>query len=115
MSRQLVRFGLVCGWPARFQCRRGWSSSPLRGDNGTVYFTGYIAATPMPEFAGLAMEGPRYRYVVEAVSDEILLDQALMAPVKGASGMAAGALMTNWPGTRDPRSEHFRIDPCVRR
>ena len=58
----------------------------VTGDNGTVYFTGYIAATPMPEFAGLAMEGPRYRYAVEAVSDEILLDQALMAPVKGASG-----------------------------
>ena len=64
----------------------------VTGDNGTVYFTGYIAATPMPEFAGLAMEGPRYRYAVEAASDEILLDQSLMAPVKGASG-TAGALM----------------------
>ncbi|HTX75591.1 MAG TPA: hypothetical protein VMD29_05235 [Terracidiphilus sp.] len=73
--------------PARLQ------SLTVTGDNGPVYFTGYVAATPMPEFAGLAMEGPRYRYVVEAVSDEILLDQALMAPVKGASGLAAGALV----------------------
>lgn len=74
--------------PARFE------QLTVTGDNGTVYFTGYIAATPMPEFVGLAMEGPRYRYVVEAVSDEILLDQALMAPVKGAAGLPAGALMT---------------------
>lgn len=74
--------------PARF------NQLTVTGDNGTVYFTGYLAATPMPEFAGLAMEGPRYRYLVEAVSDEILLDMALMAPVKGASGMTAGALMT---------------------
>ncbi|HWE86075.1 MAG TPA: hypothetical protein VG267_14115 [Terracidiphilus sp.] len=73
--------------PARFQ------QLTVTGDNGQIYFTGYIAATPMPEFAGLAMEGPRYRYLVEAVSDEILLDQALMAPVKGATGLAAGALL----------------------
>lgn len=73
--------------PARF------NAVTVTGDNGTVYFTGYVAATPMPEFAGLAMEGPRYRYAVEAVSDEVLLNQALMAPVKGASGVAAGALL----------------------
>ena len=65
----------------------------VTGDNGTVYFTGYIAATPMPEFAGLGMAGPYYRYAVEAVSDEILLDLALMAPVKGASGVTAGTLV----------------------
>ncbi len=73
--------------PARLQ------QVTITGDNGTVYFTGYVAATPMPEYAGLAMEGPRYRYAVEAVSDEILLDQALMAPVKGASNVTAGALV----------------------
>lgn len=73
--------------PARFQ------QLTVTGDNGQVYFTGYVAATPMPEFAGLAMEGPRYRYLVQAVSDEILLEQTLMAPVKGASGVTAGALL----------------------
>ena len=67
----------------------------VTGDDGMVFFTGYIAATPMPEFAGLAMEGPRYRYAVEAVSDELLLDQALMAPVKGTSGVGAGALVAS--------------------
>jgi hypothetical protein len=66
----------------------------VTGDDGTAYFTGYIATTPMPEYAGLALEGPRYRYAVQAISDEILLDQILMPPSKGTSGQTAGALMT---------------------
>jgi hypothetical protein len=49
-------------------------------DSGTVYFTGYIAATPLPEYAGLGVTGPQYRYVIEAFSDEILLDQQLLPP-----------------------------------
>lgn len=73
--------------PARFQ------PISVTGDDGRVYFTGYIAAAPVPEYAGLALEGPRYRYSVQAISDEILLDQALMSPSKGASNLTAGALM----------------------
>jgi hypothetical protein len=42
----------------------------------------------------LALEGPRYRIVIQALSDELLLDQNLMAPSKGAAGETAGALMT---------------------
>ena len=71
-----------------------FASVAVSGDDGTVYFTGYVAATPMPEYAGLAIDGPRYRLAVQAVSDEILLDQALMASSKGISGLGAGALMT---------------------
>jgi hypothetical protein len=67
----------------------------VMGDDGTAYFTGYIAASPMPEFAGLAMEGPRYRYAIQAVSDEIVLDQILMPPNKGTSGQTAGGLLTS--------------------
>ena len=80
--------GSALAAPARFQ------QLAVTGDDGQVYFTGYIAAAPLPEYAGLSQTGPVYRYAVEAVSDEILLDLALMAPVKGASGLAAGALMT---------------------
>jgi hypothetical protein len=76
-------------------------SMPLRnqsilvtGDDGTYYFTGYIAVTPLPEYAGLALEGPRYRIAIQALSDELLLDQNLMAPSKGATGETAGALLT---------------------
>ena len=74
--------------PARFE------SVAVTGDDGTLYFTGYVVTTPMQEYAGLALEGPRYRFAIQAVSDEILLDQVLMAPSKGLSGLNAGPLMT---------------------
>ncbi len=66
----------------------------VTGDDGTSYFTGYIAVSPLPEYAGLAMEGPRYRIAIQAISDELLLDYLLMPPSMGASGETAGALMT---------------------
>jgi hypothetical protein len=70
------------------------SSISVTGDDGTVYFTGYIAVTPLPEYAGYAMEGPRYRIAIQALSDELLLDQLLMPPSAGTTGETAGALMT---------------------
>jgi hypothetical protein len=79
----------------------GSLSMPLRnqaiavtGDDGTYYFTGYIAVSPLPEYAGLALEGPRYRIAIQALSDELLLDQNLMPPSSGATGENAGALLT---------------------
>ena len=66
----------------------------VTGDDGTIYFTGYIAASPLPEYAGLAMEGPRYRIATQALSDEVLLDQLLMAPSKGSTGETAGTLIS---------------------
>jgi hypothetical protein len=68
-------------------------SLAVTGDDGAVYFTGYIAVTPLPEYAGLAIEGPRYRIAIQAVSDELLLDQLLMPPSAGATGDTAGELM----------------------
>ncbi|MGD0546464.1 MAG: hypothetical protein ABR991_01390, partial [Terracidiphilus sp.] len=69
-------------------------SMAVTGNDGTYYFTGYIAVTPLSEYAGLAMEGPRYRIAIQAISDELLLDQMLMPPSTGATGQTAGALMT---------------------
>jgi hypothetical protein len=66
----------------------------VTGDDGTLYFTGYIAVTPLPEYAGLAIEGPRHRIAIQALSDELLLDQLLLPPSTGATGETAGALMT---------------------
>jgi hypothetical protein len=66
----------------------------VTGTNGTIYFTGYIAVGPLPEYAGLAMEGPRYRTAIQALSDELLLDQLLMPPNAGTIGETAGALLT---------------------
>ena len=69
-------------------------SIAVTGDDGTYYFTGYIAVSPLPGYAGYAMEGPRYRIAIQALSDELLLDQLLMPPSAGATGESAGALMT---------------------
>jgi hypothetical protein len=69
-------------------------SVSVTGDDGTLYFTGYIATRPVPAYAGMALEGPHYRMFVEASSDELLLDQLSMSPTKGAAGMSAGALLT---------------------
>jgi hypothetical protein len=69
-------------------------SLAVTGDDGTHYFTGYIAVNPLPEYAGLGMEGPRYRAAIQALSDELLLDLLSMPPSVGATGESAGALMT---------------------
>lgn len=66
----------------------------VTGDDGTVYFTGYIAASPLPLYAGTGMRGPVYRTAIQALSDEVLLDELLMPPSKGLSGETAGTLMS---------------------
>jgi hypothetical protein len=73
--------------PSRFQ------SLAVTGDDGTPYFTGYIAVSPLPEYVGIGLEGPRYRTAIQAVSDELLLDQLLMPPSAGSTGETAGALL----------------------
>lgn len=70
------------------------ASIAVTGDDGTVYFTGYIAVTPLPEYSGFGLEGPRYRIAIQALSDELLLDQLLMPPSAGVTGETASALMT---------------------
>lgn len=66
----------------------------ISGDDRTVYFTGYLAATPVLEFAGSGIGGPVYRTAIQAISDEILLDQEIMSSSKGISGETAGALLS---------------------
>ncbi len=66
----------------------------VSGEDGTLYFTGYIAMSPLPEYAGATIEGPRYRIAIQALSDEVLLDQLLMPPSTGAAGQTAGALLS---------------------
>ncbi len=73
--------------PARYQ------PLAVTGDDGTTYFTGYIAVSPLPEYAGVGMEGPRYRTAIQAVSDELLLDQLLMPRSAGITGESAGPLL----------------------
>lgn len=70
------------------------SSITITGDDGTVYFTGYVAIGPVMQYAGLGLEGPRYRLNVQCVSDEILLDQLLMRAGVGSVGESAGELIS---------------------
>jgi hypothetical protein len=65
----------------------------VSGDDGTVYFTGYLAVSPLPEFAGQGMTGPVYRLALQAVSDEILLDTQLLPPSAGTTGATVGQLV----------------------
>ena len=79
----------------------GVLAAPLRnqsvnvvGDDGTQYFSGYVASNPVPEYAGVTLEGPHYRFAVYAISDEVLMDELPPASIKAPSGMTAGQLMT---------------------
>ncbi|HTW80144.1 MAG TPA: hypothetical protein VME23_11420 [Terracidiphilus sp.] len=75
--------------PARYE------TLAVTGDNGTTYFTGYIAVSPLIEYAGVGLEGPRYRTGIQAVSDELILDGLLMPPSAGSSGETAGSLIAS--------------------
>jgi hypothetical protein len=46
--------------------------------NGSDVFTGYVSAAPQYEYLGWGEQGPVYRYNVEALSDEIVLDQKVL-------------------------------------
>ncbi|HEU4982903.1 MAG TPA: hypothetical protein VFT88_09505 [Acidobacteriaceae bacterium] len=57
-------------------------STPVRhgrvivsGDEGNLLFTGYVAMEPALELLGQSSEGPAFRTLVSAVSDEVLLNQ----------------------------------------
>ena len=67
----------------------------VTGDDGTVYFTGYIAVSPLPEYCGVGISGPRYRTAIQAISDELLLDQMPSLPSAGTTGSSAGVLLAS--------------------
>ena len=81
--------------PARGALPTPLQSQPVAvtGDDGTVYFTGFIACAPLPEFAGVGVEGPVFRFAIQAESDEFLMDRLPAAGMKAASGMTAGELI----------------------
>jgi hypothetical protein len=88
----------------------------VTGDDGTPYFTGYIAVSPLPEYAGLGIEGPRYRIAIQALSDELLLDQLSMPRSMGATGLTAGDLMASLvthSGTKDLSTHGLSLDAKV--
>jgi hypothetical protein len=69
------------------------ASVAVTGDDGTVYFTGYLGVSPLPEYAGLGLTRPLYRLALEAVSDEYLLDMQLLPVSAGTTGQSAAAIV----------------------
>ena len=75
--------------PVRFQ------SVQVAGDDGAQYFTGYIATSPVPIYLGVGIVGPVYGYLIQAISDEILLDQYLLDASQNVAGMTVGTILTS--------------------
>ncbi len=61
----------------------------VTSDSGTVLFTGYLATEPESIYAGVATTGPVYRVVINAVSDEWLLDKQTV-PLGGSGAALPG-------------------------
>ena len=64
----------------------------VSNEAGTVLFTGYLATEPVAVYSGMGTQGAVYRYVVDAVSDEWLLDR-LTVPASGSGFGVAGGLV----------------------
>ncbi len=62
-------------------------------DNGVVLFTGYIAITPEPVYAGMGLAGPVYRIALTAISDEWLLDKQTALFGNPGLSQSGGALL----------------------
>ena len=64
----------------------------VSNEAGTVLFTGYLATEPVAVYSGMGTQGAVYRYVVNAISDEWLLDR-LTVPASGSGFGVAGGLL----------------------
>ncbi|MEO6922725.1 MAG: hypothetical protein ABI142_02770, partial [Bryocella sp.] len=65
----------------------------ISADNGTYLFTGYLPAAAEPEFAGYSSTGAQYRYVVNAVSEDWLLNRQALPQTAPLLGQSAGEMV----------------------
>jgi hypothetical protein len=72
-----LQFSLLANAPS-FVIPVGGGRVILSKANGSDVFTGYVNAAPEYEYLGWGQLGPVYRYNLEAVSDEMLLDQKVL-------------------------------------
>ena len=63
----------------------------VRSDSSLLLFTGYLAIEPVSEYAGVASQGPVYRLLFTAISDEWLLDKQAAGSEAGASFATASS------------------------
>jgi hypothetical protein len=87
------RFWLTLGAGENLAVPTRGRSVAITGDDGTLFFTGYIVAIPLPEYIGEALQGPLYRLAIVALSDECLIDQLPMPASAGITGDSVGSVM----------------------
>ena len=59
----------------------------MTSDAGLLVFTGYVAQMPNGDFKGEGISGPLYTYLINALSDEVLLDQQSVPVTPGSAGL----------------------------
>ncbi|WP_446745004.1 hypothetical protein [Silvibacterium acidisoli] len=67
----------------------------VASDNGTLLFTGYIATEPAMQLAGQGTEGPAWQWLINAISDEVLLNQQPLPRSLPAISQPLATLLTN--------------------
>lgn len=65
----------------------------ITADNGTFLFTGYLPATAEPLFAGYDSTGPQYIYIVNALSEDWLLNREALPQTSPLLGQTAGEMV----------------------
>lgn len=65
----------------------------LQRDDGFTLFSGYLSAAPEHEYLGWNERGPEYRYGLEAVGDDFLLDARLPAARPAFVARCAGEIV----------------------
>ncbi len=65
----------------------------ITADNGTFLFTGYLPSAAEPVFAGYNSSGPRYRMVLNALSEDWLLNREALPQTAPLLGQTAGEMV----------------------
>ncbi len=65
----------------------------ITADNGTFLFTGYLPSAAEPEFAGYSSAGAQYRFVVNALSEDWLLNREALPQTAAMLGQTAGNMV----------------------
>jgi hypothetical protein len=65
----------------------------ITAENGAYLFTGYLPNAAEPVFAGYSSTGPVYRYLVNAVSEDWLLNREAVPQTAPLLGLSAGNMI----------------------
>ncbi len=66
----------------------------ISADNGTFLFTGYLPSAAEPVFAGYNSTGPQYRIIVNALSEDWLLNREAIPQTAPLLGQTAGEMVS---------------------